>query len=572
MASNVTIPPFDTAPATIVGATPQAVFPFDFPFWEAADILVFVNGVQVAQGAYQVEGYAVQNGEPVEGGFGSGRVTLNVAVANATVVIDRFVDGARESQFSRSSPLPMTALNADLNKTTARQQDVARLVRRIQFQGLTERLDASGARAAIGLNDPTNLPFQAAAGGLLRSLGAKAGQEQRSILDFCRTDRTATQNTAGLNAALSSGKLVHCYGAEGQSFQINGPVVLADGAQLIGSPNCKTVLVPQAGDYDTFQLQGNYVTLRGFTVYEDSKTAGTGATFRRFISGIVEKLLIEDIDIEASPRLWAETRTTGYYKRSTLREIVAKRHRGPGFLKEWAYAYDYIEPSVTIDFNGSTSPNHTAYRQIGGNLGIAEGGTYCGLNVLGTASEVGITTTQIAFWVSDVAEGHFEHARSDSCKGGSLFDGCTNLHLNHSYFGLSDDIQATLIDCTYVRGVLPVFRGRKLVSGTANKAGLDIQNGNANVMLVGVDAHENTGDGVLKSGATSSRIIIPGYITLDNGGRGIKTVSGGTFSASGGLMDGNTAGNYDIGGAIHQILASQNNGGSYINVSGVGTG
>lgn len=433
------------------------------------------------------------------------------------------------------------------------------------------KLNIDGTDAAPDIAD--NLPFQASTGGLLRSLGAKAGQEQRSILDFCRSDRTATQNTAGLNAALTSGKLVHGYGAEGQSFSINGPIVLADGAQLIGSPNCKSVIVPQVGDYDTFQLQGNYVTLSGFTVYEDLKTAGSGATFRRMISGIVEKLLIEDMDIEASPRLWAETRTSGYYKRSTLREIVAKRHRGPGFVKEWAYAYDYIDRTVSIDFNGSTSPNHTAYRQIGGSLGIAEGGTFCGLNVLGTAGTVGVTTSQKSFWVTDVAEGHFEQARGDSCMGGALFDGCTNLHINHSYFGLSDDTQLTLIDCTYVRGVLPVFRGRKLVSGAAaSKRGLDIQDGNVNVLLLGVDAHENTGDGIAKTGSTGSRIVIPGFLTLDNGGRGIKTASGGTISIAGGLMDGNTVGNYDLGGALHQILASQNNGGSYINVSGVGTG
>jgi len=564
--ARLTIPDEVTSVSFTV-TTPTTAFPISFALFDKADLIVTVDDVELNQSGFTFSGTLLEGG-----GYSGGTVTLNTAVDNVTVLIRRVVGAARASNFAPAGTVPVGSVDMALNRLTAAIQDAQREVARIQFQGLTSGLDASGARTAIGLDDPTNLPFQAATGGLPRSLGAKAGQEQRSILDFCRSDRTATQNTAGLNAALTSGKLVHGFGAEGQSFNINGPIILADGAQLIGSPNCKSVLVPQAGDYDTFQLQGNYITLRGFTVYEDLKTAGSGATFRRMISGIVEKLLIEDIDIEASPRLWAETRTSGYYKRSTLREIVAKRHRGPGFLKEWAYAYDYIEPSVTIDFNGSTSPNHTAYRQIGGNLGIAEGGTYCGLNVLGTAAEVGTTTAQIGFWVSDVAEGHFEHARSDSCKGGSLFDGCTNLHLNHSYFGLSDDIQAALIDCTYVRGVLPVFRGRKLVSGTANKPGLDIQNGNANVMLVGVDAHENTGAGISKSGATSSRIVIPGFITLDNGGRGIKTVSGGTFSASGGLMDGNTAGNYDSGGAIHQILASQNNGGAYVNVSGVGTG
>lgn len=130
MAQNVVVPPFDVAPETVVGSTPQSVFPFDFPFWNAADIIVRIDGAELLPSAFTVEGFFIQNGDPVEGGFGSGRVTLNTPVANCTVTLDRFVVDSREAQFGRSSPLPMPALNADLNKATARDQDLARWLRR----------------------------------------------------------------------------------------------------------------------------------------------------------------------------------------------------------------------------------------------------------------------------------------------------------------------------------------------------------------------------------------------------------------------------------------------------------
>jgi hypothetical protein len=108
--ANVVVPPLDEAPSTVVGSTPQSVFPFDFPFWDTVDIRPSVDGLTLAPGSFTVEGFYVQNGEMVEGGYGSGQVTLNTPVSNCTVVIDRFVRGARESQFSRAAP-PRNALS-----------------------------------------------------------------------------------------------------------------------------------------------------------------------------------------------------------------------------------------------------------------------------------------------------------------------------------------------------------------------------------------------------------------------------------------------------------------------------
>lgn len=132
MAKNVVVPPFPVAPETVVGSTPRSVFDFDFPFWEKADILVFINGLKLASANYSVQGLFVQNGTPVEGGYGSGRITLNTPVSNCKVKIDRRVKASRETAFARSSPLPMPALNADLNKLTARQQDYERALRDVE--------------------------------------------------------------------------------------------------------------------------------------------------------------------------------------------------------------------------------------------------------------------------------------------------------------------------------------------------------------------------------------------------------------------------------------------------------
>lgn len=124
--ANVTVPPFTEAPSIVVGGTLTTVFAFDFPFWASADILVYKDNVLQSSGLYTVAGLAIQSGQVVEGGFGSGTVTFTTGVNNCTIKIDRKVVGDREAQFSRSSPLDMRALNGDLNRVTARQQDLDR--------------------------------------------------------------------------------------------------------------------------------------------------------------------------------------------------------------------------------------------------------------------------------------------------------------------------------------------------------------------------------------------------------------------------------------------------------------
>lgn len=186
MAQNVVVPPFDEAPVTVVGATPQSAFPFDFPFWDAADIRVLIDGSELGVGSYTVAGLYVQNGDPVEGGYGSGVVTLIAPVSNCSVTIDRFVVGSRESQFSRTSPLGMPALNADLNKQVARNQDLSRRLASSEAALQAAIIAAGSSIGLIGKTD-TDLangvytaPFAGAAALPLRT---KLGQ-LLSVPDF----------------------------------------------------------------------------------------------------------------------------------------------------------------------------------------------------------------------------------------------------------------------------------------------------------------------------------------------------------------------------------------------------
>lgn len=155
VAQNVRVPRFTVAPSTVVGGTPTDTFEFAFPFWSAADIIVKVDGLALDPSDYAVTGLFIQfdeNGDPieVEGGYGSGVVTLETPVTDCVVTLDRFVVGARETVFAKNTPLPMTALNADLNKNVARQQDLERRVNSVQAGEVDPAMLVEIVEATVG--------------------------------------------------------------------------------------------------------------------------------------------------------------------------------------------------------------------------------------------------------------------------------------------------------------------------------------------------------------------------------------------------------------------------------------
>jgi hypothetical protein len=107
-----------------VGGVLTSIFDFDGVFWDAADLIVYVSGAALDPSAYAVTGLREQSGLPIVGGYGGGSVTLNTPVINTTVVIDRFVVDQRNTDYSTTAPLSLDALNSDLDRATARDQDI----------------------------------------------------------------------------------------------------------------------------------------------------------------------------------------------------------------------------------------------------------------------------------------------------------------------------------------------------------------------------------------------------------------------------------------------------------------
>lgn len=276
--ANVKVPPFLEAPQTVVGPTPQTAFPFAFPFWDDADLLVYLDGALLASSGYTVEGLAVQDGDPVEGGYGSGIVTLDSAVSNVTVTIDRQVVGDRETQFSRSAPLGMPALNADLNRVVARQQDIFRAVGSLR-SFLDDAISEAGD--AIGLIGKVSYTILAATGGaalvgwLQTGTGAVLRTVREKLLDtvhakdFGVKADGVTDDTLALKAALAAfpGKKIRLPAGTMLLGNVGG--LDFAGTRIKGDGRYETIVVPVASMTDGTAIFSNSQAALGTSAYTE---------------------------------------------------------------------------------------------------------------------------------------------------------------------------------------------------------------------------------------------------------------------------------------------------------------
>lgn len=225
MPANVIVPPF-TAPTTTVVVASTTLFPFDFPFWESADILVYKDNVLQSSSLYTVVGLAIQSSAVIEGGYGSGTVTFTTGVSNCTIKIDREVVGDRETQFSRSTPLDMRALNGDLNRLTARQQDMDRLFDRAitvpygttapSAQSIIDAaLLASGKVSTADLAASTGAALVGSINSVTGSVARTAQAKLRDVVsakDFGAVGDGTTNNATAfalIQTAVQAGTIVH---------------------------------------------------------------------------------------------------------------------------------------------------------------------------------------------------------------------------------------------------------------------------------------------------------------------------------------------------------------------------
>lgn len=203
--------------------TSTSAFPITFRLFAKADLTVMIDGMALAQSAFTFSGTLLEGG-----GYDGGTVTLNSAVDDVTVRIERNVAPVRASQFAPSNSVPVGSIDMALNRLTATQQDQERkkldvptFDRAGKFlafdaEGNTVAASGTGADSALrtDLADTTGaslVAFQRSATGSvprsvnlnLSSYAIKAWSEFALTMDG--TDKSANLSAA-ITAALTEGR------------------------------------------------------------------------------------------------------------------------------------------------------------------------------------------------------------------------------------------------------------------------------------------------------------------------------------------------------------------------------
>ena len=209
--ARLTIPDEQTfAEFTVVTST--SVFPISFSLFAKADLTVIVDGSAISQSAFSFAGTVLDGG-----GYDGGTVTLNTAVDDVTVRIERNVAPARTSNFAPASTTPTQSVDQAFNRVIAGLQDLERKKLTVPSgapAGKFMAFDANGNPVfASGTGADTALRTDLAAGtgaalvkytpdvlaGVARTIKEKM-DEVVSVLDF-----PGATGEAKLQAALDSG-------------------------------------------------------------------------------------------------------------------------------------------------------------------------------------------------------------------------------------------------------------------------------------------------------------------------------------------------------------------------------
>lgn len=130
--------------ATFTVVTSTSVFPISFAVFEKANLTVLVDGVALTQSDFSFAGTILEGG-----GYQGGTVTLNTAVDDVTVRIERNIAPARASNYSPSASVPVRSVDQALNRLTAVDQDHDRRLGEFEDLGLdAAEIEANAAQTA----------------------------------------------------------------------------------------------------------------------------------------------------------------------------------------------------------------------------------------------------------------------------------------------------------------------------------------------------------------------------------------------------------------------------------------
>jgi hypothetical protein len=267
--ARLTIPDEQTS-ATFTVTTPTSVFPITFSLFAKADLTVLVNDAALTQAEFTFTGTLLEGG-----GYDGGTVTLNTAVDDVTVRIERNVAPARASNFAPARSVPVGSVDQALNRLTANAQDLgrrkadlpgSRAGKFMAFDGagnpvagtptgsdsaLRADLAAVGGAALVSTNVPD-------AGAVTRTLAAIA-RDDKNIADFGGVPSGSISCRDAMNAMASAlGYIAFPVGDFwlGTSVTVTVPIYFPIGARLLG-PGGATLTANGgviAGPYQIFGL------------------------------------------------------------------------------------------------------------------------------------------------------------------------------------------------------------------------------------------------------------------------------------------------------------------------------
>lgn len=211
--ARLTIPDEQTF-ATFTVVTSTTAFPITFSLFAKADLTVLVDDVALTQSDFTFTGTVLDGG-----GYDGGTVTLNTAVDDVTVRIERNVAPARTSNFAPSSSVPVQSVDAAFNRLTATQQDIDRRVGEAEavIDDADGSIAASVAAAAASASSASGSAFTATTQAGISTAQAVISTDQAGLSASARIAAEAARDLAQQyvsDAATASGVFVPIYASK----------------------------------------------------------------------------------------------------------------------------------------------------------------------------------------------------------------------------------------------------------------------------------------------------------------------------------------------------------------------
>jgi hypothetical protein len=271
--ARLTIPDEQTfAEFTVVTST--SVFPISFSLFAKEDLTVLIDDVDLGQSGFTFSGTVLDGG-----GYDGGTVTLNTAVDDVTVRIERNVAPARTSNFAPANSTPVGSVDQALNRLTATQQDLdrAKVERPAARAGKFLAFDVDGnevASSGTGADDGLRTDLAANAGasllGFLQSGTGAAAESAQALLrrigiypqqfgavgDGSTNDRAALAAADAVAVSLGRPLVITASHRVASALTITSPIVFEKGGKIVPSSGIDVRLIGDfsAGMYQIFDL------------------------------------------------------------------------------------------------------------------------------------------------------------------------------------------------------------------------------------------------------------------------------------------------------------------------------